>query len=258
MTANTAWLQQRPVQAWLLAGLAAADFVVRLSLIGIELTPALVLSAANGAAMPLLLAATVVYLAPARRLIVAGALLLAVAGLLDTAQRLVAVPDVARLVLALVIAGATVVGIVMLGRSLIRGYPAWGLALLALAALFTAVRIVALADSYVAAGLFEPDSGLPLARAHLLVGAIAQLKVLGWAYLLVAAIGRRYWLIALGAALPIAATLMLAAFDLLPHPTGVTYPIIGLLWTLLEVGGFAALIGGVVRELRPARIASAG
>jgi hypothetical protein len=257
VTTYAAALRQVPGQVWLLVGLAVSDFIVRLARLGVELTPTLVLSAANGAAMPLLLAAVALYVVPARRLVVGGAMLLAAAAVLDTGQRLVALPDVALMLLGLIIAGCTIVGVVMLGRALVRDYPAWALAVLALVTVFVVTRILAIADSYAAAGLFEQDSGPPLARAQLLVAAIAQLRYIAWAFLLTAAIGRRYWLIALGAALPIAAALTLAAVDYLARQTGLAYPLFGVLMSMLEIGGFAALIAGVVRELSPARAARA-
>ncbi len=235
---------------WLLLALlvfvVAARHLPPLFLVGrlndVILTPSDVLTG-----MPVLLAAATALVASGRRLLLAGASLVAAATVLSSIGRLAPLlsSDV-TLSLNILAAPLLVAGLLLFGHGLGGVRSPLGVTIV-FAGLVMALLAAALAIAW----------GLPLLGAGgigpalLASSAIQQFTYLGWAYVLAAAVERRARLIATGAGLLIllpVAELALGEFARRQQP-GFEMPVAGMVFLVLSLAAWAALIVGIIREV---------
>jgi hypothetical protein len=199
-------------------------------------------------ALPILFAAAVVFAVPRRRLLVAGAVVMAVTAALTIGARFVALPENADAVGYVLVAGLFVAGPLLFAHGLGRVTSRPGVFVVALALVLAIVSAINAAT--VGSAIVEAD--LPFGTLVVASGVMAQFVVLSWGYVLAAALSRGAKLIAAGAALMILMDgILLLALDVLARqqPPGLVVPGAGTVFLVLTVVAWAALIAGVFREV---------
>ena len=239
-----------PVGVWPLLGLALLDVFFRAQQLGPSFTGLQAISAAMAAA-PFLFAAAAVYVSPVDRRFVYGALalayveLLAVVGMLFAPARLnvAAWEDIDRF---LGLAGwlMTLGGLLLVGLAIGGVRTRFGLASVALGAvlfLFAEVQVATLGLPALAA-----EFGMPIEQV--LVSYLAPLVIIGWAYLLGAALDNQRRFLAVGAGIRVALSVVGVLFVIVNPAPGTDFAPVTLLMTLAGFVGWAALIAGALTE----------
>lgn len=198
-------------------------------------------------ALPILFAAAVVFAVPRRRLLVAGAMVMAVSAVLTILAGLVVLPDAADAVRHTVTAGLFVAGPLLFGHGLDGVRSQRGAFVVALA--FVLALVLAIYAVAIGATILVAD--IPFGSLILASSVVAHFAILGWGYVLAAALDRGAKLIAAGAALMILVSgPLLLVLDLLTRQTpDVVVPGAAVLFLVLTLTAWAVLIAGVFREV---------
>ncbi|HWH24060.1 MAG TPA: hypothetical protein VNW68_04100 [Candidatus Limnocylindria bacterium] len=250
-----------PVPVWLLVALAIADVVLRLVIVLPNVSIGSLLTMLTGAAGPLLLAAVVLLVAPARQFMLAGAVLLGAAGLADgllralnqpIAMHYLTVPDFVHVAGSLAIALAVVGGPILIAREFGRAASPSARLTIAVAAVIALVLAVAVLDSWLQVAE-QLGGAVSFIDVRLAASMITQFVIVSWAYVLVAAAQRRFRLIAGGAALMLAALLVVVAITVVgmlvqPVP-GTSFGFVWDVANVLRIGAWLALIAGTLRDV---------
>jgi hypothetical protein len=247
----SAYAERVPPAVWALLALFAVMVVAR------HIRPLLMLGRPDDhllttgdvlPALPILFAAAVVFAVPRRRLLVVGAMVMAVTAALTIGARFVVLPEGASAMGHLVVAGLFVAGPLLFGHGLggVRSRPGVVVVVLALAlAIVSAINAVTVGST-----VLEAD--IPFGPLIVASGVMAQFVILSWGYVLAAALSRGAKLIATGAALMI---LMHGPLSLVvdvlarQQPPGSVVPGVGTVFLVLTVVAWVALIAGVFREV---------
>jgi hypothetical protein len=199
-------------------------------------------------ALPILFAAAVVFAVPRRRMLVAGAMVMAVTAALTIGGRLVVLPENADAVRHVLLAGLFVAGPLLFAHGLGRVTSRPGVVVVALAL----VLAIASAINAVTVGSTILEADIPFGPLIVASSVMAQFVILSWGYVLAAALSSGARLIAAGAALMLLTHgVLLLVLDVLARqqPPGSVVPGVGTVFLVLTVVAWAALIAGVFREV---------